>query len=257
VVPSLMSELRRQHPALIGRIWAQLADRLAEPAFTTLWPHAANDLLLGMPRASEAELAALCGLVGHIGFDEAIEQTGRVSALSAITCGSQSEQLFSVAPVKLRGLHAVLMRTEIADAHGTLLHRALARRPLDELTAVLMNGIDRYEPDDRLLFQSLLREAGRGVCSTRLREQASSLLMRVLEELSVSERAEAWTPGAITWLGRLDRERAAPLLRRVIGERRWLVRRSWPAACRAAASTALSGVPVVRADARAATPGRV
>jgi hypothetical protein len=136
------------------------------------------------------------------------------------------------------GLHAAVLQTAAADRYGPRLHRALARRPLDTLTGVLMNAIDDYRPEHRPLLLALLRESGRESRSVQLSQLASACLIEVLDELRPDLRDDAWIPEAISWLGRLDRTAARPLLRRIMTERRWLLRKGWPDGCRAAAAMA-------------------
>ena len=236
----LMAELRQSHPELISVVWSNMAAECEPAARTALWPHLVNDLLLGLAPAPDSVIARLCLRAGELGFDQAVTQAARLSELPCAHGAPLADDIFHVPPARARCVHAALLHTPAAGAHGPLLHRALARRPLDALTGVLMNAVGSYGPQNKALFLSLLREGGLENGSPQLLTLASTLLAQELDKLTGAERHRTWAPEAIGWLGRLAPGAARPVLQRILTERRWLWRHAWPEACRAAAAAALA-----------------
>lgn len=239
----LMAELRQSHPELVSAVWSKIAGECEPAARTALWPHLVNDLLLGLAPAPDSVIAQLCLRAGELGFDQAVTQAARLSELPCALGAPLADDIFHVPPARARCVHAALLHTPAAGNHGPLLHRALARRPLDALTGVLMNAVGSYGPHHKALFLSLLREGGLENGSQQLLTLASTLLAQELDNLTGVERHRTWAPEAIAWLGRLAPGAARPVLQRVLTERRWLWRHAWPEACRAAAAAALADRP--------------
>lgn len=236
----LLAELRRAHPALVATVWSSIDPNLEPAALAALWPHLVNDLLLGLAPAPDAVVAQLCLLAGGLAVESALEQAERLASLPGALSDAAADDLFHVPPPRMRCVHAALMQSRAAERHGPRLHRALARRPLDPLTGVLMSAVGSYGPQTRPLFLALLRDGGREPWSPQVRALSSALLTAALADLPRAARTGSWAPEAIAWLGRLAPVAAQPLLRRIVTERRWLWRRAWPDACRAAAAAALA-----------------
>lgn len=235
---ALLAAARAANPALVPAVWAGCDGTWPTATRDFLWPHLVNDLLLGLPATDEPQVARLWQLAAAPEVAEALVLIERLAGLPGARHPVAAEQVFLVPPARVRSIHAVLLHLAGGDHHGPRLHRALLRRPPDRLTGIVMGAIPGYEPDDRHLFVTLLSEGGRAQPSRELRELVVPLLLGLVDALPEERRAEPWVSGAIAWLAATAPVAAAPLLQRVVGERRLLGKRMWPEACRAAAQRA-------------------
>lgn len=234
---ALLEAARAANPALVSAVWAGVDGSWPPARRDFLWPHLVNDLLLGLPAAPEALVARLWQLAASLEVTDALGRLDRLSALPGAANPVAAEQVFLVAPSRVRSIHAVLLHLAGSDHHGPRLHRALLRRPPDRLTGIVMGAVRAYEPDDRHLYITLLRDGGRPQPSRELKELVVPLLLGFVDSLPEERRTEPWVPGAIAWLAATAPVAAAPLLQRIMNERRLLTKRVWPEACRTAAQS--------------------
>jgi hypothetical protein len=240
VLPRLLPEIRATRPDLLAQIWSGVDANLAPPALALLWPHLANDVFLGLESATESVLIRCLLLAGGLDIDTALEQLPRLATLPGAERQSPPEQIFMVAPLRARCLHAALLRTAAAERHAQRLYRELRRRPPDALTGIVTAAVEDGEAIDSELLQVLVREGGHKTSPPALVELATALLLEAIPALHVKRRREAWLAAAITWLGATSPGRSRELLQRIRTEKKWLVRAAWPDACRAAADAALA-----------------
>lgn len=245
-LPALLGDLRATRPDLLAQLWCGLDDDLEPAALEVLWPHLANDLILGFGSAPESAVARCCLLAGALDVDAALDLAPRLRRLPGAGRECPSDQVFAVPPVRAAALHAALLRLPAAELHGPRLYREMLRRPADALSGIVTAAVEGCDAADADLLLALLREGGRPAPSPDFMGLAASLLLGVLDELPAARRGEPWTAPALRWLAGAAPVRVRPLLERVAGERRWLVRSSWPEACRAVAAAALAGAPAGR-----------
>jgi len=111
---------------------------------------------------------------------------------------------------------------------------------------VLAQALSEYDPVHRRFYADLARELGAETPSPRLARQAADVLTETLTDLAPAERREPWTATAVAWLPALAGPSARPLLARILGQRRLVVLRAWPAACREAAREGLERLAASR-----------
>lgn len=237
----VLAVVRRTRPELVAPLWWEIASKQVkagpdDPRWPIIWPHLVNDLLLGLEPAPHPLAVPLCLKAGDYDVEEALKLAPRVASLGAMKSQTPANDLMLVPIAKARAVHAVLMRTPAADRHGDQVYKALSLRCPDALTRVLMSAVGAYTPEHRELFAALLREDGREFHSRQLQALAAGTLQRRLANLPPARRGEDWVAPAVEWLGRLAPESARPLLARIVGERRLVFFRVWPAACRRAAA---------------------
>lgn len=234
-LPPLLAALRAQRPDLLVHLWNGLDPELEAPALELLWPHLVNDLALGLDPATEPAAARCCLAAGAVDLGAALRLAPRFLVLPAAARATVSDQVFLVPPLRARGVHAVLLQGAAAERHTTRLRRELQQRPPDRLTGLIVAACADGDVADAGLLLEILREAGSAQPSPAYGAFAAALLTDTLAALPRERRDEPWTADAVAWLAANESARAAELLRRIAGERRWLVSAAWPESCRAAA----------------------
>jgi hypothetical protein len=232
---AILGAARAENPSLVSAVWSGVDDSWPPARRDFLWPHLVNDLLLGLPGAPEPLVARLWQLAASLEVADALGRLDRLSPLPGALNPVAAEQVFLVAPSRVRSIHAVLLHLAGSEHHGPRLYRALLKRPPDRLTGIVMGAVRGYEPDDRHLYITLLSEGGRPQPSRELKQLVVPLLLGMVDTLPEGRRTEHWVPGAIAWLAATAPIAAAPLLQRILNERRLLTKRVWPEACRIAA----------------------
>jgi hypothetical protein len=245
MLPPLLRSLRRHQGRRVAELWERLwpGDAGAQSA---LWPHLVNDLLLGLGAASdttEMELWMEANLIETAAAPELAERLARLEALSGNGATARLGNLMQVPTARVGRVLSVLMRGPLADRLGPAFHQALRRLAGNELPRVLAEALVSYDPEHRHFYVDLARELGAATKSPRFRMQAGKVLAETLAELTPAERREDWTVTAIAWLPDLAGASARPLLAGIAAQRRFLVLKAWPAACRAAARAALADLP--------------
>ena len=238
-LPALLADLRETRPDLVAAVWSGLAGRLEPDELATVWPHLVNDLLLGLDSGAETVVRSCCRLAGELDFAAALAEVPRLLSLPGAERAASADQVFLLPPLQVRGVHAAVLHTAAAGRHGARLFRELLRHPPDRLTGIITTACADCEAGDPALLLALLRDAGNPSPSPELVFLATALLVQVLESMEPARRAEPWTLEAVRWLGAEAPATAEPLLRRIVGERRWM-RAAWPEACRTEAAALLA-----------------
>jgi hypothetical protein len=122
-------------------------------------------------------------LAASLEVADALGRLDRLSPLPGALNPVAAEQVFLVAPSRVRSIHAVLLHLAGRDHHGPRLYRALVRRPPDRLTGIVMGAVRAYEPDDRHLYVTLLRDGGRPQPTRELKELVVPLLLGMVDSL--------------------------------------------------------------------------
>lgn len=240
LLPAVLRGVRSRRPDLVAPLWWNIVSAIrpldpADPRWTALWPHLVNDLLLGLEPAPHPLTQPLYLNAGEFDTDQALRMVRRFGSLGAVRRENPAGDLLQLPVEKTRPIHAVLMGTAAADRHGGNLHSALSRRSSDALTRLLLTAVGEYRPENRALYAALLREGDDARHSRELEDLAARILQRALAETPRERRDEDWLAPAIEWLRR-QAPQSAPLMARIVGERRLLFFRAWPQACRLAAT---------------------
>jgi len=240
LLPAVLRGVRCRRPDLVAPLWWNFVSAIrplapADPRWTALWPQLVNDLLLGLEPAPHPLTQPLYLNAGEFDTDQALKMVRRFGSLGAVRRENPAGDLLQLPVEKTRPIHAVLMGTAAADRHGGNLHNALSRRSADALTRLLLAAVGGYKPENRALYAALLREGDDARHSRELEDLAARILQRALAETPRECRDEDWLAPAIEWLRR-QAPQSAPLMARIVGERRLLFFRAWPQACRLAAT---------------------
>jgi len=242
-LPPLLARLRAARPDLLVHLWNGLHPELETPALELLWPHLVNDLALGLDSAPEPAVAQCCLAAGALGFEAAMRLAPRFLALPGAARATVADQVFMLPPLRVRGLHAVLLQGAAATRHGLRLQRELQVRPPDRLTGLVLAACGNRDEADAGLLQAILRDGGQADPPPAFRSLAAALLTDTLAAMPRERRQEPWVTEAVAWLAAHEPVRSRGLLHRIAGERHWLVLASWPEACRTAAQAA-APVPI-------------
>ncbi len=252
VLPPVLTAIRRHHSGQLAALWERLrpADAAAR---LTLWPHLVNDLLLGLDPAPQSAVMTLWVEANAIDAGKAAEpavepaadlaaqlatRLGRLESLADEGAAARLGDLLLIPAARVANVLTVLMGSRLAGRVGPLLHQALQRGQGGDLARVLTSALGDYDPAHRRFYTDLAHELAAEAPSPRFARQAAGTLLQTLAELTPAERREAWTAEAIAWLPALAGVAARPLLDRIVDERRFVVLKAWPTACRAAAREA-------------------
>jgi hypothetical protein len=243
----LFLPLRRISPETPAQLLRDACADAAPPAIRAAWPHVVNELLLSPDGCDPATIDALRRLATALPEEEMRRSLARLEALDALRDGSFARRPCVPLTVETAPLCAVLLESSRGDLLGDALLTQIQAAPPPWPGARALPLLGAYHPRHRSFLVRLLREGVRRESTPELRAATGRLLVEGLPSLPPSRRNEPWVPGAIRELGALRAEGARATLRIIMQERRLLILRAWPAACRAAAAAAT-------ADLDAATP---
>jgi hypothetical protein len=238
LVPPVVAAIRKSNLRHLATLWRDCVTADDVPA---LWPHLVNDLLLGLGPAPESAALNLWLKAGAADPVHVPDFASALSELSSSVSGEDSpglRDLVRIPVAKVVSVHGALMRSRLANRLGPHLHRALLRNPDRDLTRLVLQALRDYDPKKRHLYVLLLDDYGRSEPSPRLSWLAGEVIASAIDGLTSADRGETWVPEAVLGLPRLIGWDAEPLLRRILGDRRFLILPAWPAACRRAARTA-------------------
>ena len=243
----LLVPLRRVSPEAPAQLLRDACVDATPSAIRAAWPHVVNELLLSPDGLDPTTIDALRSLATALPEEEMQRLLGRLEALDALRDGRFARRPCVPLTVETAPLCAVLLESSRGDLLGDALLALLQAAPPPWPGVRALPLLGAYHPRHRPFLVRLLREGVRGESTPELRAAAGRLIVEGLPTLPAARRHEPWVPGAIRELGVLRAEGARAVLRTVLRERRLLIRRAWPTACRAAAAAAI-------ADLDAATP---
>lgn len=209
-------------------------------ALATLWPHLANEALIGPRGKSAALLPKALAQVARLPQACLETQMKRLATLTAFTRSSISRYAFSIERNDLAQFYVALLQSRRADAVGDHLLAILKNRTPPWKGGVVFQTFTRCDRQCRELLLDLLRYGSLNQAEPSTQFEASQLIAKHIASLSLERAGEAWVPRAIEALGSLHTGEAERALHRVLDERKHIIFPLWPPACRDAARRALA-----------------
>ena len=206
-----------------------------------LWPHLANQILLGPRTRTSPYFAAAVAQVARLPRAKIIGAVRRLQHLEALLENKVARHAFAPPRAELANLYVALLGTMHAELVGAHLHGHLRAHP-DKWPGA--RALACMRSADRECCELLARMFGAQSKSERMQVElaAARTLASKVESLPRESRNDAWIAPALEWLGQFDSSEIAALLGRIVGERRMLLVAQWPTACREAAARALARV---------------
>jgi len=250
-VPMFCLPLRRYHPELIGRVWADAWKLLgSEEQKERAWPHVVNDILLGMQWEDPTLRFRLYEDVSSFDVEPCPGLLDRLEDLPALRDEHMSPDLFHAPAPLLYPVHRVLMNCSMAREHGQRLQERLMHQRANRLADVLIMAMGDFKVANKAVFNAILLQGMENVPHGVMCDVGGRLLRGAIARLTREERTAPWLPEAIRWLPHLDEDRARPILEKILGEKRFFIFPDWPGECRRAAREALENVemPTIESD---------
>lgn len=243
IVPAVCAPLRHAHHERLGplwhRVWSGLDSRAARER---AWPHAVNELLMGLRWQDAREKLAFYQQLSSIKTVGRTDLLVRLEELQALQEKILAKDLFHAPAPLLYGVHELLLGSSLSELHGPLMHQRLAYQKAHALAAILMDGYTDYNHANRKAYQAILAQGLQERIVPELRDIALRHLKGTVKRLPVERRDEAWVPEAVRWLGRIGTVKTRPLLEDILKQKKMLFFPVWPAACREAARDALAAL---------------
>jgi hypothetical protein len=225
-------------------MWLGLAVECAQMGtherLAILWPHLANEVLLGPRSNSEVALSNALAQLARLHSPCLPSAVTRLAELTAVKGGRISPYAFTGDHGALMPLYAALLELPCGESVGELLLARLKAQPPPWEGAVVFQTFEHCDANCRELLSSVLRGGSLNQVERPVQLEASRLIAQCILSLPLERAGEEWVPPALKALGSLrtpDSERA---LRRILGERKHMIMPLWPAECRAAAQHAVS-----------------
>lgn len=242
VFPLVVRAIRYSGPLSLTDEISVLARGACERGLETLWPHAANELLLTQRERGHRtppELVALVASLPRHAIDRAIP---RLVELGALGDGLLAKDAFNARQLALYPMFERLLESSCELRIGRCIVRGLRAAPPNCEVSVVLPAMRDFTPGCTPFLARLLTEDWSQGCSPGLCETGLELLTELLGGLSAEFGAEPWLLHAIAWIGHWRYAGARPFLQRVRTERRAPFVNAWPAECRAAAKQALRSI---------------
>ena len=236
----LSGELRRRNPDRFARL---LADGLT-PGEThvaeRVWPHVANELVLGLPAEALGVERRLLDCLLATPPELFTSAAARVAQLGCARSelDGRPRLIFDPPCVELRLFFLALASVPEAKSFGTLLLHELREAPLPLPGAQAFIAMRHADDRERKFLQAFLRQEGGANGAAALERLAARTLVDALVRLPVESRGEPWVVQAIVALGSLGSSEGDSLLARIVSERRLLFIPTWPDECRRKAKAA-------------------
>jgi len=241
IVTMVCTPLRHAHREKLGPLWLDVWDGLGTyQEKERAWPHAVNELLMGLTWENTREKLALYQELSKISVDDRVDLLVKLESLQALQEKILAKDLFHAPAPLLYGVHKLLMGSSMAERHGPLLHRRLAHQKAHPLATILVDGFGGYNHAHRKAYEAILDQGVAERVVPALKDIAIRHLKGTLNRLPEERREEAWVADAIMWLGRLGGETTRPIIEKILNEKKYLVFPIWPAGCREAARAALA-----------------
>jgi hypothetical protein len=242
VFPLVVRAIRYSGPLSLTDEISVLARGACERGLETLWPHAANELLLTRRERGHRtppELVALVASLPRHAIDRAVP---RLAKLGALGDGLLAKDAFNARQRVLYPMFERLLESSCEMPIGGCIVRGLRAAPPNCEVAVVIPAMREFTPACTPFLARLLSEDWSQGCSHGLCETGLELLTDLLNGLSPEFGEEPWLLHAIAWIGHWQFEGAGPFLQRVQTERRAPFIKAWPAESRAAARQALRSI---------------
>jgi len=240
-LPLFLTPLRNFHPQLVGPLWLEAWKSLREIDNQRLaWPHLVNELLLGIEWEDPGAKLALYESLSRINVGDGKAMLDRLEELKALKSKKISPEIFHAPAPLLYSVHLVLLDSSVSKEHGPKMFGRLFHQRAQRLSNLLITVMGEYRHSNKLIFQAILDQGVDEKTKPKLEDLGSRMLANTLRNLEPESRDDLWVSDAITWLGRLDPDRAKTVLTRILKEKKFFLFPLWPAECRDAARRALS-----------------
>jgi len=230
--------LREYRPQDVGPVWREVWSILPPRLRPRVWPFTVNDILLGMTWDDPLAMLALYGAVSRVPVAGNSQIRYKLENLSALREGILADDIFDPPPPLLFPVLHLLIGTSLSPVLGPLLHDHLLALQTHPLSVVMLEAAAEYHPGNRVVYMAILEQGVRGRLTARMLELGPRMLSLALLRLPPGERSEPWLAGAIEWLARLAPESAAPVLEKIVSEKKLMVIPAWPKHLREAAEKA-------------------
>lgn len=221
------------------RIVVECAAACAPGRLAPLWPHLANELLLGRRQLSQVLMSRVAEQVARLPQASLHMGVIRLAGLSAFAQGRINRGAFDELRDEISPFCSALLRSPHGQLVGELLLESLRRNPPAWAGSIVFRTFATYDAGCRGLLLELLRQGTFRAPHPQVVAECGRLLARQLLALSAERGDEPWVVPAIEALGAIPVREAERALRRILDEKKRLVMPLWPSACRAAASRSL------------------
>jgi len=240
----IWAPLKAAHPDLMGDLWCELWPFLTPDGQENAWPYLVNDLLLGIHFSDRVAMAVLLDALSKV---EALGKSPliyKLEDLPALQAGAFDDAIFEAKPPLLYPVFKVLVGASISQEFGPQLHCRLLMDKPNDLSTLLLECVDGYQPINRGLYYLILDQGVSEAISTELADAAAPIIEDTLKDLHYDYLGEDWVPGAIAWLGKVGREASFETLNLIMTEKKWKIIPAWPRACRKTARQAAENLLV-------------
>lgn len=243
VMPRCTRGMRFATPSFADRLVVALQNAPTEEHYETIWPWAANELLIVDREKGQHVAQGLVQAVAALPDHLLTAALPRLLRLDAVGRGWFPADSFHPRQTELFPLWAELLGTEaVGDLAVPTVLRGLRLAPPAWTGAVALVGLWEEHPWSAPLLRQFLIEWPAEWPTPILNELASRAVMYSLDVLDPSQHGEPWTLEAVQWLETARFVPARPLLETIVRERRGLLVPTWPRAVRNAARGALKAI---------------
>ncbi|MFH1842371.1 MAG: hypothetical protein ABIF77_04135 [bacterium] len=239
ILPAVLQYCRRTESESPARFLVGCAPPGTTSGHEAVWPHAVNEILLGLLEIDELTVDALHRLVSTVPATVLATGVERLENLEALRDCRLAKRLLHRPPAQLNPVFASLLSSSRADVIGAMLWKGLQRTPPSWPGAAIIRYLPAYKSSwHQILADYLKVEAGSDEIPALL-DRISQILVEQLTALPATQRNEEWVPLAITVLGERGHPTIGPFLEDVLGNRKFGLFHQWPAVCRTVAERAL------------------
>ena len=232
--------MRYARPSFADRLVQAMREARDLERFETLWPWAANELLLIEREKGQEAANGLVQAVAAMPVQRLSHGYRRLLHLDALARGHLPLDAFQSRRPELFLLWAELLSFEesAAIAVPTVL-RGLRLAPPEWGGAVALAGLWEEHPWAASLLRQMLIEWPVDCASPIMSELACRAILHTLEVLERGQRGSAWALESLEWLSQAQFRGAGDLYRAILRERRAVFLPTWPKAARRIARRAL------------------
>jgi len=235
--------MRYARPSFAERLVQAMREAPDLERFETLWPWAANELLLVEREKGQEASNGLIQAVAAMPVSRLSHGYRRLLHLDALTRGHLPLDAFHARRPELFLLWAELLAYEAsAELAVPTVLRGLRLAPPEWSGAVALAGLWEQHPWAAPLLRQMLIEWPVDFASPTLIELACHAILYSLEGLERGQRGSPWTLESLEWLSGAHFTGAAALYRAILRERRGLFLPTWPKAARRIARGALQAL---------------
>ena len=235
----IWAPLKAAHPDLVGDLWCDLWPFFTPAGQDNAWPYLVNDLLLGVVFSDPIAKAVLLDRLSRIEALDRKDLIYKLEDLPALQNGEFDEAVFEAKPPLLYPVFKVLVGSSISATFGPQLHCRLLLDKPNELSVLLLECVDGYQPINRGLYHLILDQGIHEAVRRDLAREAAPILEDTLKDLHYDYLKEDWVPGAIDWLGQVGREQSLEVLDMIVTEKKLKIIPAWPRSCRRIARRAV------------------